>query len=1305
MSGRTLDKRLSAIPNKAFIGFGMHSLKCFYTAPKAYGVSDCDGGIPMRLCRTSLLLFSVILFCSLRLLSQTAVTSLNGTVVDPGGAATPQADITLTNRDSGFNQTRKSNGEGEYSFQQIPPGKYTVTITAAGFAQQVRQVELLVNQTGRLDIGLTLQAASTSVEVNAQTVTLNTSDATIGTPFNQTEIQALPFEGNNVLDLLSLQPGVMFLGRQSDSQMDVDSRSGSVNGARSDQNNYTLDGLDDNNQNKGYAFEGVLRSTRDSVEEFRVVTTNSNADSGRSSGAQVALVTRSGTNSLHGSAYEYHRPTNMVANDWFNKHSELQTGQPNVPGRFLRNTFGGSFGGPVMKDKLFFFLAYEGQRTAESTQVTREVPTASLRQGNVTYLTQAGTYRTLTPADIASMDPKCSKAGTCPNGPGVNQAALAYLSQLPLPNGNQLGDGYNFGSYTFSSPSPQSLTTYIAKIDYNLSAKQRLFVRGNLQYDRGINAKQYPTSLPNSARYDNSKGISAGHVWTVSDTVVNNLRYGFVRQGYADLGTTSQDYVTFSNVDTFSAGSDGTTYPSSIINVPTHNVVDDITWVKGKHTMQAGVNYRAIFNNRRANSTAFKHANVTSNFLTVGAIAYTGSSLDPGAFGFPIVDSSFKTAYDSAISDATGLITHSVEFFNYGVSGNSLSSLPSGGWTARRYLSNEYEYYLQDSWKLKPNLTVTFGLRHSLLQVPYERNGQEVSPTASLHDWFITRGTQMLQGQTYSSAISFGPAGRANGKAGLWNMDKLDIAPRLAFAYSPNFGSGILGKLAGHGANLTSVRGGFGMYYDHFGEGIMNTFDAHGSYGLSTQAQNGVNQYVDTAPRFSGPQSVPTSIIPVPSSNGTFPVTPGNGLAISYGLDNKLHTPYAYGFDLAISRQLSKGVIVEAAYTGRLAHRLLQQLDLAMPLNLVDPKGGGDYFTAATQLTKLANAGTPAGNVAAIPYWEHLFPGAAGGGFSATQNIYQTEFSHVHADPVTHQPAWSPIIAGNETAALYDLDLGYSVDQTDPLFRYFDPQYSSLYAWSSIGTSSYHSMQLSLHHPMRKGVQFDLNYVFAKSIDLGSDTERGYGGQLFSSLINSWNIRGNRGPSDFDVRHAITGNFVVALPFGRGAAFASGVNRALDAVIGGWALSGLAHWTSGLPFSTIDGLGWGTNWNNQSFNVLTGPVATGGHNSNAGDPNVFKNQTAALANIRAPYPGETGQRNMLRGDGYFSIDSGLSKVFRITEGQNVKFSFEVFNVTNSVRFDPNSINNNPFGSPSSFGNYSALLTRPRVVQLSLRYAF
>jgi hypothetical protein len=1262
----------------------------------------------MRFFRTGMLLFSVILTCALSALPQTAVTSLHGTVVDPGGAVTPQADITLTNRESGFKQTRKSNAEGEYSFQQIPPGKYLVSITAAGFAPQERQVELLVNQVGRLDVSLTLQASSASVEVFAQTVTLNTNDATIGTPFNQAQIQALPFEGNNVLDLLSLQAGVMFLGRQSDSTMDSDSRSGSVNGARSDQNNYTLDGLDDNNQNKGYAFEGVLRSTRDSVEEFRVVTTNSNADAGRSSGAQVALVTRSGTNSLHGSAYEYHRPTNIVANDWFNKHAELQNGQPNVPGKFLRNTFGGSFGGPVLKDELFFFLAYEGQRTAEDTQEIREVPTAAFRRGNVTYLTSGGTYLTLAPSDIASMDPNCSKNGSCPSGPGISKAALAYLSQLPLPNGNQLGDGYNFGSYSFSSPSPQKLSTYIAKMDYNLSAKQRLFARGNLQYDTTVGPKQYPSSQANSTRYDNSKGISAGHVWSISDTMVNNLRYGFVRQGYSNRGTTNHDYLTFANVDTFSSSVTGATYPTGIINVPVHNAVDDLTWVKGRHTMQVGINYRAIYNNRTTDSTAYKYADVTYNFLTVGSIAGTGSSLDPAAFGFPAVDSSFKTAYNSAIADSTGLITHAVEFLNYGVSGNNLTPLAAGTLTTRHYLSNEFEYYLQDSWKVKRNLTLTFGLRHSLLQVPYERNGQEVSPTTSVGKWFDTRAAQMVQGQTYATPISFGPAGRANGKPGLWNMDKLDIAPRFAFAYSPSHDGGLLGKLVGSRANSTSIRGGFGVYFDHFGEGIMNSFDAHGSFGLSTQAENGVDQHVDTAPRFVDPQTIPTSIIPLPSSSGSFPVTPGNGVAISYGMDNRLHTPYAYGLDLAISRELPKGLIVEAAYTGRLAHRLLQQLDLAMPLDLVDPKGGGDYFAAATQMTKLADAGTPVASVPVIPYWEHMFPGAIAGGLSATQNIYQAEFAHSRVDPVTHQTIWSPIVQGNETAALYDLDLGYSpADSTDPLYRYFDPQYSSFYAWSSIGSSSYHAMQLSLHHPMKNNIQFDLNYVFAKSMDLGSDAERGYlgAGQLFSALINSWNVRGNRGPSDFDVRHTITGNFVVALPFGRGAAFASGVNRAVDTLIGGWTLSGLAHWTSGLPFSTVDGLGWGTNWATQSYNVQTGPISTGGHNSNGGNPNVFKDHTLALANIRAPYPGEAGQRNIFRGDGYFSVDAGIFKIFRITERQNMKFAFESFNVTNSVRFDPNSISNNPFGSASSFGNYSALLTRPRVVQISLRYSF
>jgi len=214
-----------------------------------------------------------------------------------------------------------------------------------------------------------------------------------------------------------------------------------------------------------------------------------------------------------------------------------------------------------------------------------------------------------------------------------------------------------------------------------------------------------------------------------------------------------------------------------------------------------------------------------------------------------------------------------------------------------------------------------------------------------------------------------------------------------------------------------------------------------------------------------------------------------------------------------------------------------------------------------------------------------------------------------------------------------------------------------------------------------------LNYAFAKSMDLGSDAERGYlgAGQLFSALINSWNVRGNRGPSDFDVRHVITGNFVVALPFWtrRGVRFrrqprAGHADRRLDAL----RPRALDQWAAVQHYRR---LGWGTNWASQSYNVLTGPVATGGHNSNAGNPNVFKNQTRLSLNTRAPYPGEAGQRNFFAAMGYFSIDAGLSKVFRITERQNLKFAFESFNVTNSLRFDPNSISNNLLGVPRVLG--------------------
>jgi hypothetical protein len=433
--------------------------------------------------------------------------------------------------------------------------------------------------------------------------------------------------------------------------------------------------------------------------------------------------------------------------------------------------------------------------------------------------------------------------------------------------------------------------------------------------------------------------------------------------------------------------------------------------------------------------------------------------------------------------------------------------------------------------------------------------------------------------------------------------------------------------------------------------------------------------------------------VPPSGFSGSFPVTAPNSLATTWALNDKLKTPYSQVIDFSIQQQIRGGSVFELDYTGRLGRRLLQQLDLAEPLDLVDPKSGIDLYSAGTQLEKYTDEGLSATQIPTSPYWDDLFPLAAGGGLTATQNIYRDQ--------------WAPF-RGNETAGLFNLDLGYYPGAPNgETYRYFNPQFVNLVGWTSIGTSSYHALQASLHHPTKSGLQFDFDYTFSKSLDLGSDAERlpTFNSRGFSQIINSFNPKLNKAPSDFDVRNAVSANMIADLPFGRGHHFASGAGRLTDLLIGQWRMTSLAHVTSGLPWGAIDGLGWSTNFDSLSWVVATGQIQSGGHKRDAGgQPNALSSQTEALANIRLPYTGETGQRNHFRGDGYFSIDGGLDKVFKTFEGQQLKFAWEVFNVTNSVRFDPNSISNNPYGG-ASFGRYSALLTQSRRMQFALRYSF
>jgi hypothetical protein len=1238
--------------------------------------------------------------------AQIATTSLRGTVVDPSGAVVGGAQVSLLQPSTGFHAEHTTLANGEYSFAQIPPGSYSLKVTASGFASLAKQAELLVNQPATIDFKLSVSAQE-EVEVNATAETLNTSDASLGNALNNATIEALPSEGRNVPDLLSLQPGVVYLGRQVN--QDQDSRSGAVAGARSDQSNVTLDGVDNNDQTKGYAFTGILRSTLDSVEEFRVTTTSSNADSGRSSGAQVNVVTKSGTNSFHGGLYEYFRNTYFAANDWFNKQAEVASGEPNKPGTLNRNTYGAAIGGPIKTNKLFFFLNYEGQRTQENQQETMTVPTTSMRQGLISYTNAAGTNTTLTPGQFAGMDPHCAANGTCPWGPGVDPNVLTILNQYPAANGFSTGDGLNTGSFTFSAQDPATLNTYIARFDYIPNERQRIFVRGNMMGDRALGVPQFPGQPASTEQVNNSKGFAVGHVWTISNNLINNFRYGYVWEGVSTVGAGNASFVSFSALS-----SPVSQARTTLQNVPVNDFVDDFTVVKGQHTIEFGGNYRLVHNNSLSNATSYDSASMGIGLMSPAAIADASTpsrivDLDPSGYGYPTVNSSFTSNYNNTAMDLAGLISYVTNNYNYKVSANGAtgSSQPTGALVARNFKANEVEFYVQDAWRARPNLTITYGLRYTLLQTPYEVNGQQIQPNIDIHQWFETRGEQAAQGNSVQPNFSFSPSGQSRGGKPFWPMNKGAFAPRLAIAYAPDGGQGWLGKIFGS-AGQSSIRAGFGMYYDHYGEGIVDSFTQYGAFGLTSQVSSPQNIYtVGTAPRFTGLNAIPNVVTPPPSQL-SYPVTPssdvnGSGFAIAYGIDDHLKSPYSFAMDLSFQRELSRGFTFEAVYVGRLGRHLLQQIDLAAPLNLVDKGSGMDYYTAATLLDKQVDLG--ATTVSPIAYWENMFPAAAQNGASATQNIYTYLFQSER---------------GNEVAIPFLLDVICSVPGlTNPCGtqtqRFWPYQYSSLYAWTSDGTSNYNAGQFTLRHALSHGLQMDFGYTFSKSMDIGSDAERTTSANYsstFSEIIDAWNPQKNYGPSDFDVRHLITTNWTYLLPVGRGRQFGGGSSRVVDAVIGGWQLSGLVRWTSGLPFSIQDGVGWTTNWDFRSNMVQTGPIKMHRHLNANGAPTAFADPATLQSQIssgypwRQPYAGEAGSRNNFRGDGFFGIDSSLAKTWNLWKENQLRFAWDVFNSTNSVRFDTNPNNSlDVLSTDATMGVYSRTLTAPRVQQFSLRYSF
>jgi len=1235
-------------------------------------------------------------------------TSLSGSVTDPQGKVISGATVTLTNTSTNVSREIKTGDNGSFVFTQMTPGTYTLKVEAKGFKTNIQEkLQLLVATPAEINIQLEVGAVTETVTVTGGEVQLNTNDATIGNTFNQTQIRQLPLEGRNVAGLLSLQPGVTFIGSVNQDGGTTDYRNGAVNGGKSDQANVTLDGVDVNDQQSGQAFNSVLRVTLDSVQEFRVVTTNPNAEQGRSSGAQVALVTKSGTNNWHGSLYEFHRNTVTSANDWFNnatgtftpsdfavQSGAARAGDQKVPRpKLLRNVFGGSIGGPLIKDRLFFFFNYEGRRDSREESVVRVVPGLDLRQGTFTFLQFTDSSRTA--VKVSKLDAAGVKALE-PRHIGPDPAVLAVFNQYPAPNDTTVGDGLNTFGFRFNSPIHLRWNTYISRLDYNLTkdGKHSLFWRGNLQNDKDNSVSQFPGQSPIFTNLTNNKGFAAGYNASLTQNVVNVFHAGFTRLGFEAAGSSP---LSTSHLVSFRTFDDLIPAARSLTRfTPVWNIVDDLAWIKGQHTMQFGANVRWIRNERINFATSFSSAVINKAWL-----------LSNGPIRPPLLA---DTSTDHAMAALLGLVTQVTARYNLDRDGNNLITLPEGAPIERRYGADEYEWYGQDSWRLKSNLTITAGLRYSLYSPPWETRGLQVSPNVPLGEWFDVRGGKMQEGipdNQSAPLVQFNLAGPANGKRSFYGWDKNNFAPRLAFAYSPKTNLPILRWFTGGEANKMAIRGGYSLIYDRIGGALaVNADSGTLSFGLSTSVTNPAGvQTALNVPRFTGLTDIPPSLLLPAPGFGTFPATFPSGLAaggfaITAGIDDNLVTPYSQTINFSISRELPGNMVMEVAYVGRLGRHILINDDLAMPLNLVDPASKMDYFTAAQMLARLDIAGTPVSQVPKIGFWENIFPGYAGGGLTATQRIYRDFYSSAGDAP-------------DYTTALFDIDVGCSPCSKFGKFALFNSQFSNLNALRSLMPTNYHAMQILLRRRFSQGLQFDFNYTLSKSQDFASTLERN--GLFSGSILNSWSPAARKAVSDFDMTHQANLNAIWELPLGRNRKFLGKSNRAVDAVIGGWQLSGIYRVTSGLPTSIGNGFAFPTNWEFTGFATQTKAIPHTGVNKDVkvtptdagGGPNVFADAEAAFDSFEHTLPGGVGTRNSIRGDGFFTLDMGLAKSWRVPfkEGHRVQFRWEVFNVTNSVSFDAALLKGANLDSRGTFGKYSGTLSSPRVMQFGLRYEF